>query len=108
MFNPNKRIGDDEEDGPSNSGGPKPKVMLAIKFNPSKRIGEDDQEDGQDDGMDSDPDELMNQACEGICRVLNVNQRAAMRLKPYLEAFITAAQSKGEDECGQAPEDEEN
>ena len=62
MFNPTKRIGDEE-------GG---HTVIAVgipthkptKFDPAKRLGD---EEAGDEGEAGDPDELMNQAAEGIC-----------------------------------------
>jgi hypothetical protein len=92
MFNPSKRLGD-EEDG----GGRKPAVVVGIKFHPEKRLGDEDP-DAADEGEAGDPDELMLKAAEGICGKLNVNTKAAPALKQYLEAFCRAADSKPHEE----------
>lgn len=100
MFNPSKRLGDEEDGAPE---GHKPVVALAIKFHPTKRLGEEDpEEDGEGGG---DPDELMLQAAEGICRKLNVNTKVAPALTQYLEAFFRAADSKPHEE-GASEEDD--
>ena len=101
MFNPSKRLGDEEDGAPA---GHKPVVALAIKFHPTKRLGEEDPADEGDGG--GDPDELMDQAAEGICRKINVNPKAAPALKQYLEAFFRAADSKPHEE-GEHEEDED-
>jgi len=101
MFNPTKRIGDDEE-----GEGKKPMVALAIKFHPTKRIGEEDPTG--DEGEAGDPDELMLEAAEGFCSKLNVSPKAAPALKQYLEAFFRAADSKSHEEGDDKGPSEEN
>ena len=100
MFNPSKRLGDEEDGAPA---GHKPDLALAIKFHPTKRLGEEDPADEAAGG--GDPDELMLQAAEGICRKLNVNTKAAPALTQYLEAFFRAADSKPHDEGANEADD---
>jgi hypothetical protein len=85
MYEPNKKLGEEEPK--------KPGLMVAIKFDPKKRLG-DEEPDGEEPVDGGDPDKLMDDACVGICKALNVSPSAAPRLRQYLEAFFTAADSK--------------
>ena len=85
MYNPEKRIGEDE----------KPGLMVAVKmgkpgkFDPSRRIGESEP-DETEEPQGADPGQLKDEAAGGICRALNVSTSAAPRLRQYLEAFVRA------------------
>ena len=98
MFNPTKRLGD-EEDGSHTVIAVGIPTHKATKFNPSSRLG-DEGPDAEPDGEAGDPDELMLKAAEGICTKLNVGAKAAPALKDYLEAFCRAADSKPHEEGG--------
>lgn len=103
MFDPNKRLGAEEK---------KPGVAIAVSFgkskgfNPSKRYGEESSED-EAPAKSGNPDQLMDQACEGICDALNVSSKAAPRLREYLEAFQHAASMKQSNEGEQTNEENE-
>lgn len=104
MYDPNKRLG--EDDPPKKRSG----FAMAIKFDPSKRLGDDDDEgEGEKEDAGGGPDKLMDDACTGICKALNVSTSAAPRLRQYLEAFVHAADSKphNEGEHTQDSDDEE-
>jgi hypothetical protein len=103
MFDPNKRQGAEEK---------KPGIAIAVSFgkpkgfNPSKRLGEESSAD-EAPAKSGDPDQLMDQACEGICDAINVSSKAAPRLREYLEAFFHAADSKPHDEGEHTNEENE-
>jgi hypothetical protein len=83
MFNPSERIND-------GSPKPKPKMVVGISFNPKEKIN-DSTDEGS--GEEKDPRQVMDEACAGICKTLNVSPSAAPRLCQYLEAFFNAADS---------------
>ena len=107
MFNPEKRLGDDE-------GNDKHGMTVAVlvgkpkkpAFDPSKRLG-DESDDGEEEPTGQDPEQSMKDAAEGICKCLNVSSSVAPRLKSYLQAFFYAADSAPHDE-GDHPDSEEN
>jgi hypothetical protein len=98
MFNPTKRLGDEEGDTGH--------TVIAVgipthktgKFNPASRLGDAESEDAGEEDGDRNPDELMLQAAEGICKKLNVSTKQASGLKDLLESFFAAADSKPHDE----------
>lgn len=91
-LNMSKRIGDDD------AGGERPGLIIGIaskrqpKFDPMKRVGD---ETSSDDGADSgtDPEQLITQAAEGLCGVLNVSRLAAPKVARYLRAIFDACES---------------
>ena len=97
MLNMAKRIGD-EADGKDDGEEEKPGLVVAIshkppKFDPYKNVGEDDgKEDGGEDG-DMDPEAIITEASEGLCKVLNVSRLAAPRVANYLKAIFDACDS---------------
>ena len=103
MFQPGKRLGD-EEDAPSGNK-PKSKVVVAIGFDPKKRLG-DDEPDGDEEKPSSDADKIMDDAalslCKAIARMCNVSsmsvEKAAPVVRQCLESFCAAADSKPHDE----------
>ncbi len=89
MFDPNKRLGEDDKS---------PAMVVAVKvgkpgkFDPSKRLG-DEEPDGEEKPA-ANPEQLMDEAAAGLCKSLNVSASAAPRVRQYLEAFCRAADSK--------------
>lgn len=110
MFNPNKRLGDESDDGEK-----KPGMTVAVLvgkpkkpsgFNPSKRLGDEPEYDEEQE-EDRNPEQSMSDAVAGICKCLNVSSSVAPRLQKYLQAFFYAADSLPHDE-GENPDREEN
>ena len=96
MLNMAKRIGDEEEkdDGEEE----KPGLVVAIshkppKFDPYKSVGEDDGEEASGDDGDMDPEEIIKEASEGLCKELNLSKLAAPRVANYLKSIFDACDS---------------
>lgn len=108
MFNPEKRLGDDEGEEK------RPGMTVAVlvgkpkksAFDPAKRLGDEYEEDEEESGK-QDPEQSMKDAAEGICKCVNVSTSVAPRLASYLQAFFYAADSLPHDE-GESPDSEEN
>jgi hypothetical protein len=98
-LNMSKRLGD-EEDGD----GGKPGLIIGIatkkppRFDPMKRVG-DATDDGEQADAGADPKEILMQACEGLCRELNVSKLAAPKVARYLQAIFDACESMPHDEA---------
>jgi hypothetical protein len=103
MFDPAKKIGEDDK-------GPGLTVVMShtapSKYDPSKRIGETP-DDTQDEGAGGDPDALMSDLSERLCKAFNVGTDRAPRIKDLLEAFCHAADSKPHAEGKDTEEEEE-
>src|SRR5512136_1750380 len=101
MFDPKKRLGDDEE------GGKKPGVMIALGFKPEKRLGDEEESDGDEAEPEGDLDAQADQAAEHICRLININSAKAGQLKQLIQTISIAADAKPHSE-GEHTDEEEN
>jgi hypothetical protein len=96
MFQPRRGIFDEEDSSkekPRKSG----ITVVEVGFNPKRGVFDEDKtsQDSSSSGED-DTNQVMDDACVGMCKALNTSPSAASRLRQYLEAFMTAAKMKHE------------
>jgi hypothetical protein len=104
-FNLDKRLGDDEEDGPG--------ILIGLKtksrpkpINLDKRLGDsEDSTESSDEGGSTE--ELIQQAAEGLCKEFNISRTAASRVANYITTICNACDSLPHKEGEHAGESEE-
>lgn len=102
MFDPQKRLGSDDEDGEK-----KPGMTIAFGFKPSRKLGEEDEEGESEEAKpEGDLEAQATQAAERICRIININSSKAAELKSLIETICIAADAKPHSEGEHT--DEEN
>lgn len=103
MFNPNKRLG--EDDGEDRK---KPGMTMIVGFKPEKRLGDEEEEAGAEEAEpEGDLDAQADQAAERICRIINISSAKAGQLKELIQTICIAADAKPHRE-GEHTDEEEN